>query len=1507
MKNKATAFTKKHIIHLLFFVALFFCLIALLRPQSRALEEQQGAAEGTEIATTDTEGTQTGETSDNKQTDGTQTGETSDKQQTDGTQTGETSDNKQTDGIQTGETSDKQQADGMQSGGVLSASDTESAENAKAESSGDVAGSSGDTGLATDPAVSSPEMSLPFDSSETNGGGYLSEEVQMLAGEVVAAAQSMDLVVVQSSAILGDEGTAFVPTSISTGGSTGYLNSNTTIIPNLSNEIKEKLASGYGTASDGYIDPVWYNDGTSGKNYTALLYVGYNEGSNGLVEDETELRAAIDATYYASNTMFIIPVGGNISLTTAAVSLQNKNIVLRRAESVVWTAEQKNEQDDVRAALIMSEREEDRSEGKDVDHMYYYDVQNAAAYYLKMYYWDYDKDIYLDGAYANPKTISDPALYDGTPDYNITINTSNPHFDLGTGSNTSKLILENITLMGKNADGLDYSTAGVGSGNGGGIYHRDFSGGQTVDFTFAGNIRNVSGNGGGGAAICLVSNYGTLNLNFKMLGGVISHCARTEDGGGAISLQNCHAVGSSAVISGYSIIEDSYSKNEGGAIFASCNLILKDHVMIRNNKAQSGSGGIFMEKAVDTSNHMFQLTLQGNVKITGNEALSGKEKGTSQIWPGVGGGIYSRANVEMSDSVEISGNTAARAGGGIALGARVNANGQTTNSAADAYGDTGIAIGTNPTLIINGGQIINNTVTGANRELAGDTSQVIKDSVGAGGGIYAYDRTKILIPDVAGVTFLGNKSNSFVAHLDAADLRKDDTWKTTNSALGWTAFLGDRYDFPSASGPGGHIFGVIPTIDGTPQTSTGFEDEVVGGTTQYYNNLYNNYDIGVSNATTNGLFAQLERVASPAMGAGAVGDGTTERVGGIATTFSNGKSYEAFGGKTDWVELNQGNMTFTATPAEGYSFDHWQLTLGEGSVLTTVDKKVYLDIFGIAYTTSDNEGTINTKFATISEADGTLKNLADTVNGNAILKFKMPAAHVQLTAVYKQWAKLETSTVAFYAAKPGVTNYTLPDPKSIVITNISTNYPATNVIVSLGSVTRDVGGGEVLIPDETDPATPITADEYFTLGMISPTMINAGGNASISIQPNKADLPAGIYTATLKLSYNNGSTTLVADEESQVVITFVVYMAGSAELPLISMTPELNFGHKERGYVEGAVTEQTIELRNYGNAAAVITKVELINGDGTDAGLSGVYPSSDYKKKKENFELNDTAKGIDSSNSKEIPARPGGEGTFSKFPADGYGTSAWSVKPITGLLDGIYTAQVRITFNKMSAGGSVEVADAEFIVCYLTFEVKQPPIDVSVPVKLMFAAFEYQYTGDVAQPVKVKSPEYEIVSHGTGKVNVKVDFSKDGKWLDGTELDGIAADDSDRGNATNYQEIPTESGTNSVLKHVDLDTDSEDTLPATRSTRTTPILGYDNSIYLKFVPVTPTAPDVEGAWEGGNENALRLVPGYSGPAKQIGSIEQNQKLRFTIGGQYYGEFRPELKPKYNLIFTFELE
>ncbi|GHU42394.1 hypothetical protein FACS1894111_06260 [Clostridia bacterium] len=1543
MKSKATAFTKKHIIHLLFFVVLFFCLMAFLRPQSRALEEQQAAAGKAGITATDTEGTGSGATSDSNQSGATGSGATLDNKQSDGTQ-----------------------ADGTPEDGVPSSSDTANAGDTTGNN-GDTTGSTGDTGVATNPTapdVNGDGSSAPLDSTESNGGGYLSETVQELAQEVAAAAQNTEQVVVQSGAMLGDDGIGITPFSIHTGN--GYWKNHQQT-----------------EATREYTDPIWDSNG-----YESRLWVSSKEGDDGLVTSQAELQEAIYASEWAvtanhlipdSTIMCIIPIGASIELISSPIILNNTNVVLRRAESV-WATPSLTE-------AARAQEAADLATGvADDPHVFYYFVDNGnQPYYLKMYDWNYATDTYLAGAYSNPKTISDPAMYDGIPDFDITLgsdykassSSTNLHIELsgtpqtsGQGGSdrtiTSTLILENITLKGKfpaNDTYVSVSNSDDINKEGGGIRAKLIGANTAINFTFAGNIQDVAsasptatgtekrGDGQRGNAAIFLSgpdtnqstNTNSPKLNFNMLGGVISHCGRPWDGGGAIYMYSCNAVNSQATISGYSIIENCYSAKEGGAIYASSNLTLRDHVQIRNNKGQAGPGGIFMHFAVDKSDNPLTLTLQDQVKVTGNEALAGSTKGLSQIWPGIGGGIYSRANVEITNTaaeiasgnvVEISGNIAAQAGGGIALAAKVDENGQSYSSGT-TYGDENVPDGKNPTLTINGGKIINNTATGTNRELDAAASPLIKASMGSGGGIFAYARSKILIPDVSKVTFLGNKSDRFAAHLDLNDIRQNDTWKNTQSTdFGWKAFLGDTYDGfqdntyateqAAATKTGGHIFGAIPNYTnssgaGIPRTGTGFTDE----DPKKYNNLYNNYDIGVSNASKTDLYVQLERAAFPA-GAGAASEGGIDRVGGIATTFPDGKGYKTLGGKAEWLEFNQdsGSLSFTATPATGYDFDYWSLTFADGKISAQM-KKESLDIFGISYADANYETLFAGIFANDAGkadgaiADGTLTDFPDKIVGNQIKVFKMPAAHVKLTAHYNKPAELTASPVAFYAAKTGDAGYTQPGSKSVAITNNSPGTPATGVSVSLGSVTRDVGAGPITIPDVTYPETSTTAGDYFELGSGSFGTIAAGATTNINVQP-KVGLPVGIYTAALNLSYHNGSATV---NESQVVITFIVYKAGSAELPLISMTPELNFGQKDQGYVvtdvvttpATDVVPQKIYLRNYGDAKAVVTNVELMNGDGSSDTISDDYPAERFKKKKENFVLNTNATDISAESPKEIPARGGGEGTFSEFPESGADGSFWSVKPITGLLDGTYTAQVRIRFNKVNADtGTVDTANAEFVVCYVTFEVKQAPINVSVPVKLMFAAFEYNYTGDVAQPVAVVSPKYEIVNHGTSKINVKVDFSKDGKWLGGTSSEDTAANDPNTGNGVNYQDSTTaDLGTaekekeeqNRWLRHKD------SPLPTTRSGPATPTLDYDNSIYLRFEKIALELPEVSGTWtnEITNPNALRLVPGYSGDTKQIGSIEQDEKLKFTIGGQYYGEFRPELKPKYNLIFTFALE
>ena len=95
------------------------------------------------------------------------------------------------------------------------------------------------------------------------------------------------------------------------------------------------------------------------------------------------------------------------------------------------------------------------------------------------------------------------------------------------------------------------------------------------------------------------------------------------------------------------------SAEEGGGIFNSGTVTLKDKSSVTGNTASVSGGGI--------NNEYGTVTLKDKSSVSGNTATGGN-----------GGGIFNGGTVTLSDKSSVSGNTAAGNGGGIYNGGTLN-------------------------------------------------------------------------------------------------------------------------------------------------------------------------------------------------------------------------------------------------------------------------------------------------------------------------------------------------------------------------------------------------------------------------------------------------------------------------------------------------------------------------------------------------------------------------------------------------------------------------------------------------------------------------------------------------------------------------------------------------------------------------------------------------------------------------------------------------------------------
>lgn len=165
-----------------------------------------------------------------------------------------------------------------------------------------------------------------------------------------------------------------------------------------------------------------------------------------------------------------------------------------------------------------------------------------------------------------------------------------------------------------------------------------------------------------------------------------------------VSIGNQASVACSLIMRGNSVIRNNYAQNNGGGVNAEQNLAridIGEQAVIENNQAQNSGGGIYYN--VD-SDGLF--TVSGTARISGNRASS------------YGGGIdVLNGNVQITDDVEISQNSA-DSGGGIAMlgsgivvedGVQIN-NNRATNLGGGVY----INVRQNSTVLIRNSTFLNN-------------------------------------------------------------------------------------------------------------------------------------------------------------------------------------------------------------------------------------------------------------------------------------------------------------------------------------------------------------------------------------------------------------------------------------------------------------------------------------------------------------------------------------------------------------------------------------------------------------------------------------------------------------------------------------------------------------------------------------------------------------------------------------------------------------------------------
>ena len=266
---------------------------------------------------------------------------------------------------------------------------------------------------------------------------------------------------------------------------------------------------------------------------------------------------------------------------------------------------------------------------------------------------------------------------------------------------------------------------------------------------------------------------------FTMTGGTIKNCT-AETGGAVYIKKSANALQSPQFIMSGGTIKDCVSETHGGAVYLEVGEVrLSGDAVIESNLARSGNGGAVYITAGDF------FMEDGNPEVLFN-AAQGKNNETL----GNGGGIYvtsqsTTVNVEVLSGV-INNNTSDGNGGGVCVdmpsegvdafikigedGSSSMNNPDIQNNESVMYGGGLYAKGQNAKITINGGVIMNNTVSNyvPNENVYNDMGTVILN-----GG----DVTHVV------VTFDANAPEDATALLDGGKTATQKIVKDTNSFL----------------------------------------------------------------------------------------------------------------------------------------------------------------------------------------------------------------------------------------------------------------------------------------------------------------------------------------------------------------------------------------------------------------------------------------------------------------------------------------------------------------------------------------------------------------------------------------------------------------------------------------------------------------------------------------------------------------------------------------------------
>jgi uncharacterized repeat protein (TIGR02543 family) len=260
------------------------------------------------------------------------------------------------------------------------------------------------------------------------------------------------------------------------------------------------------------------------------------------------------------------------------------------------------------------------------------------------------------------------------------------------------------------------------------------------------------------------------------------------------------------------------------------------------------------------------------------------------------------------------------------------------------------------------------------------------------------------------------------------------------------------------------------------------------------------------------------------------------------------RSLDIFGDGRQWSLLTSSALTLKAAPQPGYVFTGWAK--------------------------QSDWATNATGWRAWSSSPGLrLDEWAHTVTfAGDELYLLMPPVDVTLVATFVTVASLSIDPPTLPVEGTG---YTPVAPQPIIINNGGESN-AANVTVSL----TGPGAGD------------------FTLTGSGDTVPAAGDISTWFVAP-KDGLPEGVHTVTVEVSYDDGSGNTVTTTEE---VTFIV--SNGSPAPYLKLQPlDVDFGT----VLEGAtVPNQTIGIRNIGNADATISNVSLSGSNASAFEVVGV-------------------------------------------------------------------------------------------------------------------------------------------------------------------------------------------------------------------------------------------------------------------------------------------------------------